>query len=323
MGERNHLTDIEAYSKEVLTAMKIDHVPLIPANYNTYFEKNLESKDIETRKAILKLMDVEKSTSLDRVIDIEYKVKENFSYIKKILENVSGIYSNTKTMVKLLHDKQEELEESQNAVQVKNVIHALDTNISALKDNLYNQSKDIRELYAKSTKIVKYIDMNSIYDMKYELFNKDFFIEQVNNELSLIREFGHSSSLILLSVHSITLQQIEKQKTKDIIHRSVTKVFHRTIRKCDLIAHFGDNVFAILLKHSKRETAVKITEKLREYVKRENFFINSQEIDINIATSLLTISKDIENTSNIYELLENGLKEANEYGNENRIIFVK
>jgi diguanylate cyclase (GGDEF)-like protein len=322
MEGKNHITDIEAYAKEVLTAMKIDHVPLIPSNYSAYFEKNLDSKDDDTRKAILKLMEVEKNTSLDRVIDIEYKVKENFSYIKKILENVSGIYSNTSTMLKILKSREDELEVSQNAINVKNVIHSLNDDISSLKENLFVQSKDIRELYSKSSKIIRYIDLNSIYDMKYELFNKEFFQEQITNEINLIREFGHQSTIIMTKLHQKTLDQITKDKTRNLVIRTVTKVLNKKLRKSDMIAHYENNIFIVLLRHTTKETAIKVTEKLREAVKKENFFIGEQEIDINIATSLLTMTNHMEYNEDLYEKLEHTLKEADEYGNENRILFI-
>jgi diguanylate cyclase (GGDEF)-like protein len=322
MGERNHLTDIEAYSKEVLTAMKIDHVPLIPANYSAYFEKNLESKDEETKKAILELMEVEKNTSLDRVIDIEYKVKENCFYIKKILENVSNIYSNTSVMIKLLEDKEEQLDVSQNAVHVKNVVHSLHQNMGGLKNELFSNSKDIKQLYTKSKNIVNYMKENSIYDSRFELFNKAFIEEQISTEIKLIQQFGHSSTILMLRVHEKTLSQIAKEKTKNIVIKSIIKSINSSLRQSDIVGHYGDNIFVILLKHTNKNSAVEVTEKLREQVKKENFFIGKNEIDINIATALLVLSKDFTYNNEIYGFLEESLKEANEYGNENRIIFV-
>jgi diguanylate cyclase len=322
MGERNHLTDIEAYSKEVLTAMKIDHVPLIPANYSAYFEKNLESKDEETKKAILELMEVEKNTSLDRVIDIEFKVKENCFYIRKILENVSNIYSNTSVMIKLLKEKEEQLDISQNAVHVKDVVHSLHENMGGLKNELFSKSKDIKELYTKSKNIVNYMKENSIYDSKFELFNKAFIQEQVSTEIKLIEQFGHSSTLLMLRVHEKTLCQIEKDRTKNIVIKSIIKSINSCLRQSDIVGHYGDNVFIVLLKHTNKNSAIEVTEKLREHVKKENFFIGKNEIDINIATALLVLCKDFTYNNELYGFLEDSLKEANEYGNENRIIFV-
>jgi diguanylate cyclase (GGDEF)-like protein len=282
----NEVYSLDGYAKEVVETMSDDNIPPLPSNYKSYFEKLLDDKSGDIKQQIIELMDIEDTSNADKILSLEHNVKENFIYIKQMLNVISTIYKNSTIMQELLIKKEKELEASSNALHVKNIAHSLKGDLKSLADNTKNQNIKLKELYQKSISIIKEVSENTIYDSKYELYNQKYFLKQLESELKLVKEFRHSSCVLMLKVHQDTLRQLNKIKTQELVTRTVSKLLLKTSRRSDIIAHYGEGHFTMLLKNTNLEGAKRNATRLRELVKESNFFLGDNEIILNIAVGL-------------------------------------
>jgi diguanylate cyclase (GGDEF)-like protein len=310
---------LDSYAQEVVQKMSEDNIPPLPSNYRAYFEKLLDEKDAETRQQIIELMNIEDTSNEDKILTLEHSVKENFTYIKQILNIISTIYKNSTVMQELLLKKDKELQASSNALHIKNVVGGLKSDVKALSENTKNQNVKLKELYQKSIAIIRDVSENTIYDSKYELFNQKHFLKQLESEIKLVKEFKHSSSALMLKVHNDTLKRLNKIKTRELVTRTVSKLLLKTSRRSDIIAHYGEGHFTILLKNTPVEGAKRNAQRLRELVKESNFFIGDDEIILNIAVGIQVIDMDSELDS-IMEGLIMAVNEADAHSGIDYII---
>lgn len=106
------------------------------------------------------------------------------------------------------------------------------------------------------------------------LLKKDFFKQQLANELEYVQKIGQTVSCVMLSLGESTLE-------KDI--KQYVQLIKQCSRRYDLLSHYKDNVFCIMLKNTALDNALVFTSRL------SNSFLehygSTVHINIGISTS--------------------------------------
>jgi diguanylate cyclase (GGDEF)-like protein len=71
--------------------------------------------------------------------------------------------------------------------------------------------------------------------------------------------------------------------------RTIARLLMKTSRRSDLVAHYGNGVFAMILKHTDLKSAEKASERLCELVSSSNFFLAEREINLKISIGIKAI----------------------------------
>ena len=81
-----------------------------------------------------------------------------------------------------------------------------------------------------------------------------------------------------------------------LLNRSVAKIMLKTSRRTDIVAHLGDGVFAMLLKHTDRIGAGRTVERLSDIINTSAIFLEGEEINIEIVAGIVEIisNEDVE-----------------------------
>ena len=74
--------------------------------------------------------------------------------------------------------------------------------------------------------------------------------------------------------------------------RTIARLLMKTSRRSDLVAHYGNGVFAMILKHTDLKSAQKASERLCELVSSSNFFLAEREINLKISIGIKAIIGD-------------------------------
>ena len=138
----------------------------------------------------------------------------------------------------------------------------------------------------------------TIYDNRFDVYKKKYFIRKVEQEIKLIEEFHHESSIMMVKVNEKLLHKVNSQKVKFMILRTVAKLLLKTSRRSDLIAIYEDSIFSILMRHTSIQNAKKAAERLKDIICNTNFFVGENEInlDVNIGIARLDLKRSIEAT---------------------------
>ncbi|HFU74460.1 MAG TPA: GGDEF domain-containing protein [Helicobacteraceae bacterium] len=285
--------DIEVYAKEVLMSMISDNLPPTPNNYSLYFDRLLEEKNESLRKQIITILEFEQDNDDELTIALEKSLKNGFTSIKSILTLTAALYKNLGLMSKILDKRKGELSQEQDIPLAQNVIHSLENDVNKLSTILKDQLSQMKSLYSSTADVVKNVENETIYDNKFGVFNRRHLVHKLEQEIALVKEFKHASSLITLELSKELEKSINNSKALTLMTRTIARLLMKTSRRSDIVAHYGNGVFAMLLKHTNLDSATKASERLSDLVGNSNFFLAEKEIQLKISIGIAELHADI------------------------------
>jgi len=286
-------SDLEIYSKEVLNALILDNLPPTPNNFSLYFDRLLEDKSENLRKQILSILELEETNDDENTILLEQNLKQGFSSVKNVLGVTANLYKNMSLMTKILDKRKKELSENSEFQQAINVAASLENDISKLNTILKKQNSHMKTLYDETARIVRNVENETIFDNQFGVYNKRYLMTKIEQEIGLITEFKHKSSLIMIELSKELKKTINQEKAIVLMTRTIARLLLKTSRRSDIVAHYGNGVFSMLLKHTDIDNAKRASERLCELVSNSNFFLADREIQLKISIGITEISTQL------------------------------
>ena len=283
-------SDLELFSKEVLNALIADNLPPTPNNFSLYFDRILDDKSESLRRQIGSILELEESNDDEKNIELEKTLKHGFSSIKSILQLSTTLYKNMMLMEKILDKRKEEIKSTPSLSVANDLLTSLGSDVGKLGGILKKQVSHMKDLYNETATIVRQVENETIFDDQYGVYNKRYLISKLTQESHLMDEFHHKSSLIFVRLSNATLSQINSDKAKGLMIRTVARLLLKTSRRSDTVAHYGDGIFTMMLKHTDIESAKRAADRLSELVSSTNFFLGEKEITLRIAIGVAEIN---------------------------------
>lgn len=303
--------DLELYSKEVLQELLKDGLPPTPNNFSLYFDRLLEEKSQNARKVILSVLEHEESNEDERGLVLEQSLKLGFSSIKNILGVTANLYKNMSLMTKILEKRKQELQAVATTQETLSIAASLESDVSKLNSILKNQSSSMKEMYDDTAKIIKNVESETIFDNQFGVYNKRYLMAKIEKEISLIAKFKHKSSLIMIELSRELKNSVKNEKAVMLMTKTIARLLLKTSRRSDIVSHYGNGVFTMLLKHTDIESAKKASERLCDLVSNSTFFLADREMQLKIAIGITDITEgssveeivvsSIEGVENAYE----------------------
>jgi len=152
------------------------------------------------------------------------------------------------------------------------------------------QSSQMKGIYEDTAKIIKSVESETIFDNQFGVYNKRYLLNKIEKERDLIEKFGHQSSLIMMELSRELKAKIKNEKAITLMTRTIARLLLKTSRRSDVVAHYGNGIFAMLLKHTDIESAKKASERLSDLVSNSNFFLADQEIQLKISIGVTNVN---------------------------------
>ena len=285
----NPSSDIEIYAKEVLHKLIDDNLPPTPNNFSLYFDRLLEDKSENLRKQIHSMLELEESNEAESTIALEQSLKQGFGSIKSILGSTANLYKNMTLMTKILDKRKKELGNRPELQDAIGIITTLEGDVSKLNSILKTQSSQMKNIYDETAQIVKSVENETIFDNQFGVYNKRYLLTKIEQEIELMKEFKHKSSLIMIELCRDLKKSIKNEKAVILMTRTIARLLLKTSRRSDIVAHYGNGVFSMLLKHTDIESAKKASIRLVELVSNSNFFLADREIQLKISIGVTDI----------------------------------
>ncbi len=303
---------LEEFAKKVFDKLLEENVPPIPYYYKLYFFNMLDEEPVNFRKQVYELISLEETNEFEKDIEIEKKLKQSFKYSKELLQRTALLYKNSQSIKEIFEKYKQETAHIANPKIFVRLLESFEEKLKRINDKLDNELKQIKQLYSKNIEILKDIESNSIFDSRYGIYNKKFFIQELTKEIRLIEKFKHRSSVVVLKIKDSVFKSLKSEKSKILLNRSVAKIMLKTSRRTDIVAHLGDGVFAMLLKHTDRIGAGRTVERLSDIISNSAIFLEGEEININIASGIIEIisGMDVETClANALDMMEKAEKD--------------
>jgi diguanylate cyclase (GGDEF)-like protein len=285
-------SDLEIYSKEVLNTLIEENLPPTPNNFSLYFDRLLEDKNENLRKQILAMLELEDNNDDENTVMLEQSLKQGFSSVKSILDVTAILFKNMNLMSKILEKRKNELMASSDKQIAMKTAKALEDDIQKLNDIIKKQTTQIKSHYEDTAGIFKKVEGETIFDNKYGVYNKRYLIDKIKSEQKLIKEFKHKSSLIMIELDRNLVADVNNQKATILMIRTVARLLLKTSRRSDIVSHYGNGVFAMLLKHTDLENAIKTSQRIIDMVSSSNFFLADKEVRLKVAIGITEVDTD-------------------------------
>ncbi|MCF6201524.1 MAG: diguanylate cyclase [Hydrogenimonas sp.] len=291
-------SELESYAREVMEEMVRQSIPPTPSNFDAYFDKLLDNKPADFRKRILHLLELEDAGDDEHQGVLEQYLKDAFSNVKKFLQRINLLYKNLKHLEALIEKRRFEVE----AIADKNALNTLlastKKDIQTMGRIIKKEAGELKETYEATSELVHEVQDHAIHDDRYGVYKKNYLLKKLKQEEKLIKEFRHESTLMMVKASDDVLEQIESGKVKHLVLRTIARLLLKTSRRSDLIAHYDDGIFAILMRHTSLNNAKLAAERLKDLVGNTNFFVGDQEImlDVEIGIARVDLDRSTEQT---------------------------
>ena len=312
--------NIYKFSEGVLNELSGDNVPSTPNNYSIYFEKMLDNQPEEFRKEIgdIIVANSESSVPTNGNISIEKEIKQGFIQIKGMLQAVVLIYKNLNVMRGLVQKRMDGLKNSTNVLALQNVLSAFNQDLIKLNDLMDKHLDVIKMSYEEVGKMFKAIEEQSIYDTTYEVYNKKFLVVTISSEIESVRRYGYNASFLLVKIKDKFANRVKNLKERNNMLKSMSQLLLRTSRRSDIVAHYGDGCFAMVMKYTDENGTKQACARILNMLSSMPWKIDNEEckLDVQIVSSMISKTKSTE------ELLSHALDKLETNQDLNEPLFL-
>lgn len=288
-GSSSGNSELEKFSLYVLKVMMDENIPPTPSNFQIYFDKLLDNKPLSFKKRINELLEAEAVNDDEHRAKMELEVKEGFGQIKSIMQVVATAYKNLNVMKEIIKKRTGELEVSSSQMSIENIAQALMEDLKKLSDLTSKQMAVLKKHYEKTGVILKDIESKAVFDTRYGVYNRRYLLHAIEKECLSIEKYNHHSTLVLAKIKDSILDKIINSKDKMVLTRNVAKLLLKTSRRSDVVAHYGDGVFGMLMVHTDINNAKRACDRISELIYATSFFIGDAEVDTDIELAIVPI----------------------------------
>lgn len=112
-----------------------------------------------------------------------------------------------------------------------------------------------------------YLMSSALRDGLTKLFNKRYFLERLDSELKFAQRHKTTLSLLMLDLdHFKKINDTKGHLAGDVVLETIAGVLAKAVRNEDVVARFGGEEFAIILRAIEIDSAQLMAERLRKLV---------------------------------------------------------
>ena len=309
-------TEIEKFAQKVFNKLLEENIYPIPYYYSIYFFNMLEEEPADFKKSVMELIELEGKNDFEEDLKFEQKLKKSFRYSKELIQHSAFVYKLSSALKEKNNSFLKEVENVSTPQVFKNLLLNSKKSVELINNKLKLSLESMRNVYAKNVETLKDIEKESVFDALYGLYNRNYFLREIKKEIAQIEKFKHTSSLIVCRASTKTMEKLLSEKSRIVVNRFIAKILLKTSRRTDIIAHLGEGVFGMFLKHTDRVGAMRTSERLSDTIINSAMFIEGDELEVNIVLGIAELMPENEAEELLkcaYDKLEEADKENDLY----------
>jgi diguanylate cyclase (GGDEF)-like protein/PAS domain S-box-containing protein len=160
------------------------------------------------------------------------------------------------------------------------------------------------------------------HDSLTGLLNRRRFVEELEQEIKLVRRRGRHSSLVMFDLDG--LKQVNDSlghRAGDALIRAATDVLRGRLRETDTVGRLGGDEFAALLRDAPEEGAMKIAEELVAAIRDRGYRIAGTEGHATVSAGLVELSGQQEAAEDVLAAADERMYESKRSGGD-RVVGV-
>jgi two-component system cell cycle response regulator len=152
-----------------------------------------------------------------------------------------------------------------------------------------------------------------------QIFNRRYFEETLEREISRCNRYGRVMSLVLIDIdHFKQINDTYGHLAGDYILKQIASTIRTKVRREDVFARYGGEEFALLLPEVDPKGALSMAEKARKLVESQHFEFDKQHIAVTISVGVATLAASQKDPADLVRHADTKLYEAKTSG-RNRV----
>ena len=148
-----------------------------------------------------------------------------------------------------------------------------------------------------------------------QVFNRRYFEETLERELSRCNRYGRALSLVMLDIDFFkTINDTHGHLAGDHVLKHVASSLKTRVRREDIVARYGGEEFGLLLPEVDLKGAVALAEKARKLIEKTKFEFDKQPIAVTVSAGVAALSSELADGTDLIRLADTRLYEAKETG---------
>ena len=171
-------------------------------------------------------------------------------------------------------------------IQPTSLDHLVDllmVSLSAFAASQFNEDKKIHVIHQLQQTRQKLRQL-AIVDPLTNAYNRRYFFNHAQVQLSRSGINGHSNAIVLLDVdHFKKINDNYGHIIGDQVLMGLAALCQENLRGCDLLARFGGEEFIMLLPHTELDEARQIADRLREIIDRKKIATDQGRLAVTVS----------------------------------------
>ena len=153
-----------------------------------------------------------------------------------------------------------------------------------------------------------------------QVFNKRYFMEALEREMSRAARYRRELSLIMFDIdHFKKINDSLGHLAGDLVLKQLAATVRAKIRREDILARYGGEEFAILLPEIEHQNAQQFAEKIRKLVEKQAFKFEQSKIAVTVSVGVSSAGAEVLNANDLVKAADERLYQAKE-GGRNRVV---
>ncbi len=133
----------------------------------------------------------------------------------------------------------------------------------------------------------------TIIDGLTQAFNKRYFLEALEREMSRAQRYGRPLSILMFDIdHFKRVNDTAGHLAGDHVLQALGRLISTRARREEIFARYGGEEFVILLPETPNDGAMELAEQLRKRVSSYTFVFEGEEIPITVSIGVATVSTE-------------------------------
>lgn len=302
-------------SRKTIQMLDDENIFPFPENFESIFERNLNQEQNEDVKN--KIRNVLESRNYDtNVIALETTINGSFASLKSIFEQVGVICKRLEGFESKTLSQLEEINKIQNPLAIKNAIKILLNDTNSTYKEIFDQTKNAIENYAKMYESFLNIRKNSIFDTTLGIHNKQFFFQKLERECLIGKDFAGENALFVVMLSPTLLANLSSKRALSSATKMIAKILLDKIGKEDSICYLGEAEFAIFMKNIPQSQIRDTITQFIDSLKNSTVFLDDVQIALDVIVGASSFDPNLtpqENINNAKSALQSAKDEDKKF----------
>lgn len=302
-------------SKKTIQMLDDENIFPFPENFESIFERNLNQEQNEDVKT--KIRNVLESRHHDaNIIALETTINGSFASLKNIFEQVGAVCKRLESFESKVFSQLSEIDKIQNPLAIKNAIKILLNDANATYKGIFDQTKSVIENYAKMYESFLNIKKNSMFDTTLGIHNKQFFLQKLERECLIGKDFAGENALFIVALSPTLLASLGSKRSLLSATKMISKILLDKIGKEDSICYLDNAEFAIFMKNIPQSQIRDTTIQFIDSLKKSTVFLDDVQIALDVIIGASRFDANLapqENIQNAKSALESAKSEDKKF----------